>query len=274
METSWWPSSRVWRFVRQLNLNMLCFFASSVFPAMGFGKSSNSFDICSPTRLRVYQHGANVEPHFGTCLSIFFRFSSGNWAALCLSYDFPYSGIPFFEPRRRRKIWSAPRRCSPECEGWLDSLRSDGSPKMPSCDCGTLCGVVLLNLWGHCVDSGLYGYIHIFLYTMFIIFIHIIYIYCIYFLCMFYMFPTISKSWMSTFRYLWVVPFTMIPGQGLWSHTPWSVWKPGCGTPSRFPLGTSTFLVAFPHVNVKTPGYHEQFWDIAITSHGDSTIMW
>lgn len=36
-----------------------------------------------PTRLRVYQHGANVEPHFGTCLSIFFGF-------------LPALGSPFF----------------------------------------------------------------------------------------------------------------------------------------------------------------------------------
>jgi hypothetical protein len=44
-----------------------------------------------------------------------------------------------------------------------------------------LCGVVLLNLWGHCVDSGLYGYIHIFLYTIYVHYIYLhIYIYILY----------------------------------------------------------------------------------------------
>jgi hypothetical protein len=47
-----------------------------------------------------------------------------------------------------------------------------------------LCGVVLLNLWGHCVDSGLYGYIHIFLYTIYVHYIYLhIYILYIFYVC-------------------------------------------------------------------------------------------
>ena len=159
---------------------MLCFFASSVFPAMGFGKSSNSFDICSPARLRVYQHGANVEPHFVTCLYIFFRFSSA-------------TGRPFFCLMIFRTVASL--SSSQGGEGKSDP-RQDGSRRnvrggwtrfaamgRQRCQAAiaVLCGVVLLNLWGHCVDSGLYGYIHIFLYTIYVHYIYLhIYIYCIF----------------------------------------------------------------------------------------------
>ena len=156
METWWWPSPRVWRFVRQLNLNMLCFYSLHCFLPWAF----EEFFLW-----HILSHETPSLPAWCKCgtklwiildyVPTFLRCSSGTVQPLfCCLMIFRTGGVPCIEPRKRRKIWSAPRRCSPECEG-RPSTHFAVAKKCQAAP--ILCGSVFLNLRGHSVGSGLYG---------------------------------------------------------------------------------------------------------------------